>query len=42
MGFPGGAIDKEPSCQCRDVRCKGSIPGLEGPLEEGMETLQYP
>ena len=21
MGFPGGASDKGPACQCRDLRC---------------------
>ena len=28
-GFPGGARDKEPTCQCRRHRDAGSIPGSE-------------
>ena len=27
LGFPAGTNDKEPTCQCRDVRKKGSIHG---------------
>ena len=27
LGFPGGTSDKELTCQCRDVRHAGSIPG---------------
>ena len=34
LGFLGGTIDKETSCQCR--RHKSSIPGWEYPLEEGL------
>ena len=26
-GFPGGASDKEPACQCRDIRDAGLISG---------------
>ena len=42
-GFPGGASDKEPACQCkrRDVRHAGLIPGLEGsPGERNINPLQ--
>ena len=37
-GLPGGASGKEPACQAGDVRHARSIPGWEGPLEEGMAT----
>ena len=26
-GFPGGTSNKEPTCQCRDIRDAGLIPG---------------
>ena len=38
LGFPGGAIGKEPACQCSEIRDMGLIPGLGYPLEEGMAT----
>ena len=38
QGFPGGTSPKEPACQCRRVRDRGSIPGSEDPLEEKMAT----
>ena len=38
MGFPGGALGKEPACQCRRHKSRGSIPGSGDPLEEGMAT----
>ena len=36
LGFPGGASDKKPACQCR--RWKTQVPSLgqEDPLEKGM------
>ena len=34
--FPGGSNGKESACSVRDL---GLIPGLEGPLKEGMATL---
>ena len=37
-GFPDGTSGKEPTCQCRDTRVKGSIPDVEDPLEEGTAT----
>ena len=35
LGFPGGLGGKESTCSAGDL---GLIPGLEGPLEEGMAT----
>ena len=35
-GFPGSSNGKESACSVRDL---GLIPGLEGPLKEGMATL---
>ena len=35
-GFPGDLSDKESSCQ---AEVRGSIPELEGPLEEKMATF---
>ena len=29
MGFPGDTSSKEPTCQCRDGKGVGLIPGLE-------------
>ena len=37
-GFPGGATDKEPTCQCRRCKIRGSIPVSGGPLKKGMAT----
>ena len=36
--FPGGACDKEPTCQCWDRRRRGLIPGWGDALDEGMEA----
>ena len=33
-GLPRRLSSKEPACKCRDARGAGSVPGLEGPLEE--------
>ena len=42
MGFPGGTSGKEPTCQCRDVRDSGLIPGLErSPGGGNGNPLQY-
>ena len=43
LRFPGGAGDKEPTCQCRlDVRDTGSSPGLGRSLGGGHgNPLQY-
>ena len=42
MGLPGGTSGKEPTCQCRDVRDSGLIPGLErSPGEGNGNPLQY-
>ena len=38
MGFPGGAVVKNPPASARDTRDLGSIPGLEDPLEQEMAT----
>ena len=38
MGFPGGAIGKEPSCQCGRHEMWVRSPGQEDRLEEGMAT----
>ena len=35
MGFPGAQDGEESTCSAGDL---GLIPGLEGPLEEGMAT----
>ena len=35
VGFPGGSEDKTSACKAGDP---GSIPGSEGPLEEGMAS----
>ena len=35
LGFPGGSDGEESACSAGDP---GSIPGREGPLEEGMAT----
>ena len=34
-GFPGGSDSKESACNVGDV---GLIPGLKGPLEEGVAS----
>ena len=34
-GFPGSASGKEPTCQCRDKRDPGLIPGSGRSLGEG-------
>ena len=42
MGFPGGASDKEPACQCGDLRNTGSIPGSRrSPGGGHSNPLQY-
>ena len=38
LGFPGGANDKEPACQCRRQEMQVQCLGQEDPLEEGMTT----
>ena len=41
-GFPGGTSGKEPSCQCRKLKRRGSNPGLERFPQEGIgNPLQY-
>ena len=35
LGFPGGSVHKESTCNVGDL---GSIPGLENPLEKGTAT----
>ena len=37
-GFPGGSEGKESTCNAEGSGDKGSIPGWEGPLKEGMAT----
>ena len=37
-GFPGGATDEKPTCQCRRCKIRGSIPASGGPLKKGMAT----
>ena len=37
-GFPGGASDKEPACQCRRHETQVWSLGWEDPLEKGMAT----
>ena len=37
-GFPGGASDKESSCQCKRHETQGRFLGYEDPLEEGMAS----
>ena len=42
MGFPGGTSGKEPSCQCRRQKRRGSILGLERSPRGGHgNPLQY-
>ena len=42
MGFPGGAVVKNPPANAEDVRDMGSIPGLGRSPREGNGTpLQY-
>ena len=38
VGFPGGAVVKNPPASAGDTRDVGSIPGREDPLEEEMAT----
>ena len=38
VGFPGGPVGKEFTCNVGDTGDAGSIPGWEDPLEEGMAT----
>ena len=38
LGFPGGASDKDSTCQCRKQERRVSSLGQEDPLEEGMAT----
>ena len=38
VGFPGGAVVKNPPASVGDTRDVGSIPGQEDPLEEEMAT----
>ena len=41
-GFPGGASDKKPTCQCRRHRDAGSVPGSEMWSGGGQgKPLQY-
>ena len=42
MGFPGGAVVKNPPANAGDVRDMGSVPGLgRSPREENGTPLQY-
>ena len=42
MGFPGGASDKEPTCECRRHEMQVQSLGLEDPLGGGISNpLQY-
>ena len=42
LGFPGGAIGKEPACQCSEIRDMGLIPGLgRSPGGGHGNLLQY-
>ena len=42
LGFPGGAVVKNPPANAGDARDMGSIPGLGKSLEEGNgNPLQY-
>ena len=36
MGFPGGSVGKESTCNAGDARDMGFIPGQEDHLEEGI------
>ena len=36
--YPGGASDKEPTCQCRRQETQVRSLGGEDPLEKGMAT----
>ena len=38
MGFPGGANDKEPTCQRRKHEMRVQSLGREDPLEKSMAT----
>ena len=38
LGFPDGSVAKNLPTSAGDDRDPGSIPGWEGPLEEGMAT----
>ena len=38
MGFPGGAVVKNPPTSAGDARDTGSFLGQEDPLEKGMAT----
>ena len=38
MGFPGGASDKEPACQCRRQEMQVRSLGWEDPVVEGKAT----
>ena len=40
-GLPGGASDKEPTCQCRRLRDACSIPGLGRP-PGGQHATHFP
>ena len=42
MGLPFGTSGKEPTCQCRDIRDEGSVPGLRRSPGGGHgNPLQY-
>ena len=42
LGFPGGASDKEPTCQCRRLKRLGFDRGLgRSPGGEDGNSLQY-
>ena len=38
MGFPGGSMGKESTCNSKDTGDAGSISRLEDPLEKEMAT----
>ena len=42
LGFPGGSVDKEPTCNAGDARDMGQITGLERfPIGGHGNPLQY-
>ena len=42
LGFPGGSVGKEPTCNAEDTRDMGSIPGLgRSPGRGHGKPLQY-
>ena len=38
MGFPGGSVGKDSTCNAGDSGDAGSIPGQEDPLGKGMAS----